>query len=316
MISKCPICDSDNKKPVYELFDDRYGFRGFFKLYICSDCKHKFLENNFSNADLTKLYSDYYPRRTFDVNSYRPLEEVKGFRGWLSGDFRSFSAVPKCVRVLDIGCGFCESLGYHQSRGCEVYGVEADKNATKVADRFGFNVHIGTFDETAYPSEFFDYVTMDQVIEHVIDPVHTLKEIHRILKKGGRFIATTPNSNGFGTFFFGRKWINWHTPYHLHHFSKKSIYSLASRSGFRVESLRTLTSSEWFFYQWIHSSFFPKEGEVSSFWSPNSKGLSASQQKRLISLQRLKKLKLNSLITRIFDSIGFGDNWLIYFAKE
>ncbi len=36
--------------------------------------------------------------------------------------------MPRNVRVLDIGCGFGESLGYYEARGCEAYGVEADEN--------------------------------------------------------------------------------------------------------------------------------------------------------------------------------------------
>lgn len=42
-------------------------------------------------------------------------------------------------------------------------------------------------------TESFDYVISFQVIEHIQDDLEYLKEIHRVLKKGGKFICATPN---------------------------------------------------------------------------------------------------------------------------
>lgn len=43
------------------------------------------------------------------------------------------------------------------------------------------------------PDASFDVVIADNVLEHVGDPLATFKEIHRVLKPGGRFLAKTPN---------------------------------------------------------------------------------------------------------------------------
>ena len=47
-------------------------------------------------------------------------------------------------------------------------------------------------DTLDFPANHFDYVTMLAVIEHIIDPLILMKEVHRVLKPGGRFIMTTP----------------------------------------------------------------------------------------------------------------------------
>lgn len=81
---------------------------------------------------------------------------------------------------------------------------------------------------------------MDQVIEHVTNPLDILTGINSILKPNGICILSTPNSNGWGAKIFGKKWINWHAPYHLHHFSKQSIEILSKRAGFEIESIKPL----------------------------------------------------------------------------
>jgi len=73
------------------------------------------LDTNIATEALSSLYTEYYPRSTFDFDQYRPAKEVKGFEAWLNGESRTAcSHVPEKVRVLDIGCGFGETLGYRR----------------------------------------------------------------------------------------------------------------------------------------------------------------------------------------------------------
>lgn len=48
-------------------------------------------------------------------------------------------------------------------------------------------------DALDYPDGYFDTVVMVAVIEHLVDPKIALKELHRVLKPGGRLIIDTPN---------------------------------------------------------------------------------------------------------------------------
>jgi SAM-dependent methyltransferase len=43
-----------------------------------------------------------------------------------------------------------------------------------------------------YAANIYDFAVMDQVLEHVNNPWKAVREVHRILKKGGWFINTTP----------------------------------------------------------------------------------------------------------------------------
>lgn len=310
----CPICKQQTHI-VMQSYDDRYAYPGHFDLLRCANCGHEFLDCNMTPDQLGELYTNYYPRKTFDVAQFKPHEEASGLGAWFNGlNSSAFRGVPKNVRVLDVGCGFGQSLGYHTARGCDVYGVEADENIRRVAEKFDFRVHVGLFDDSIYEPEFFDYVTMDQVIEHVTDPISTLRGVARILKSGGTAILSTPNAKGWGAKFFGTRWINWHAPYHIQFFSRRSMQFAAQQIGLTLET-KTVTNSEWLYYQWIHLVTYPKVGEPSSFWSPNRSGQTTLQRRVLRVLGLIHRYKINHLLTRFFDSLGLGDNYVFVLKK-
>lgn len=312
---ECPICNSNEFTPLYKLYDDRYGYPGEFQLRTCKTCSHASLEEKFTQDDIVSLYSNYYPRSGFNIEQYKPFIEEKGFMYWLNGGrSMAFRWVPDKVRILDIGCGFGESLGYHHKRGCDVYGVEADKNIKKIVDTHGFKIHQGVFKQGIYNSDYFDYITLDQVIEHISKPLDVLLEIKRILKPGGCVVISTPNANGWGANVFRRYWVNWHTPYHLQFFSAESMKVAASKAGLDMTLCKTITDSNWLLYQWLSLAYFPNKGERSPFWDIN---LLTSKRKRLKQniLLNLHKTKLNHLVTRLLDSFGIGDNYLFILKK-
>lgn len=312
----CPVCGAAGMCNHQSLWDDRYGYLGQFSLMHCQNCGHVFLDCKMAPGQLGELYTHYYPRKSFDLAQFKPHSESKGMGAWFDGlSSSAFRWVPGNVRVLDVGCGFGESLGYHTARGCDVYGVEADENISRVAEMFGYKVHVGLFDDSIYEAGFFDYVTMDQVIEHVTDPLSTLRGVARILKTGGTAILSTPNAGGWGAKFFGCRWINWHAPYHVQFFSRRSIRLAADKAGLVVAEIRTITNSEWLYYQWIHLVTYPNPDEPSSFWSPNHDGMTLLQRRILRVLGLIHRYKINHLLTRLFDSLGLGDNFVFVLKK-
>lgn len=312
----CPVCNQPQSDVVMRVYDDRYGYPGIFELLRCQNCGHACLNCALTPSQLGELYTNYYPRKTFDLAQYKPHVVENGLSAWFNGlNSSAFRSVPTNVRVLDVGCGFGQSLGYHNERGCDVYGVEVDENIRRVADMFGYKVHVGLFDERMYEAEFFDYVTMDQVIEHVFDPLATLRGVARILKPGGLAIFSTPNAGGCGARVFGRRWINWHAPYHLQFFSRRSIRIAAEQSGLVVVKIKTITNSEWLRYQWIHLLLYPNPQVPSLFWGPNGQRAPFFEGQALKALELMHRVKINHLLTRLFDSLGLGDNFVFVLKK-
>jgi SAM-dependent methyltransferase len=309
----CPICRSQTALVFGGLYDDRYGYPDLFDLHRCTSCGHMHLPAQFTPEDLGQLYTRYYPRGNFDIESFRAEEEKHGFFAWLCGEgAAAFRHVPRNVRVLDIGCGLGQTLAYHKNRGCEAFGMEADGNVQAIARRYGLNIRQGIFDGTQFDSAFFDYVTLDQVAEHVTDPHALLQGIARVLKPGGKVIITTPNPRSLGARLYGRRWLNWHTPYHLQFYTPRSLGLAARQAGLELLSAKTITASEWQFYQWEHLRTFPAHRERSSFWSDGT-GKGSNLGRELA--YRIKRLSLHRWISRLLDALGVGDNFVFVLQK-
>lgn len=310
----CPICGKIGAVTVAGLRDDRFGYPGAFDLFQCGECWHRWLAWEPSEETLGALYSSFYPRSERSVEDLAPPPRRGPWRSWWHGQ-RSSAAfwVPKNVRVLDIGCGFGESLAYHRARDCDAWGVEADSNIARVAAHHGFNVHVGLFEPTRYEPASFDYVTMDQVIEHVVDPVETLRGVTQVLRDDGTAVLTTPNASSITAKLFRRHWINWHTPYHLHFFTHESLARAARAAGLEVTRIETITSSEWINYQWIHVLTRPAEGEPSPFWTNRSRRVRETVAIR--TLRAAHRLGFDHALTRLLDAAGVGDNFVVHLRR-
>jgi len=98
-------------------------------------------------------------------------------------------------------------------------------------------------------------------------------------------------------------------------FSRRSMQLAAEQSGLVVTKVKTITNSEWLYYQWIHLVLYPKPGEPSRFWSSNHHGRTLLEWRILRALGLMHRIKINHFITRFFDSLGLGDNYVFVLKK-
>ena len=98
-------------------------------------------------------------------------------------------------------------------------------------------------DEFPYPDGFFDVVLFCEVLEHlVLDPMFTLKNIHRVLKKDGVLIVTTPNVARYQNIERMLNGENIYDPYsgygaygrHNREYTRGELYRLLAQFGFTV----------------------------------------------------------------------------------
>lgn len=134
-------------------------------------------------------------------------------------------------KLLDIGCASGVLLSVAKDLGFRCWGVELSKYSSDIAKtKFGENIFCGMLADAKYPDEFFDVITMTDLIEHVSDPAALLKEVNRILKPGGVVVTSTPDTNTFSAKLLGKHWHNY-LPEHLYYFDKTSFRSLFANNG-------------------------------------------------------------------------------------
>jgi SAM-dependent methyltransferase len=135
--------------------------------------------------------------------------------------------------MLDVGCGNGRVMMQLRSVGWQVSGVEPDPEAAAQAAAAGLDVKVGLL-EDSLPGAHFDAITMNHVIEHLHDPLETLRRCARVLKPGGVISIATPNFAAAGHKHFGRDWfaLDPPPPRHLVLFTPDSLRLALKASGF------------------------------------------------------------------------------------
>ena len=82
-----------------------------------------------------------------------------------------------------------------------------------------------------------DTIVAGEVIEHLKEPYHFLRECHRVLKPGGKLILTTPNARGL-QFILGYDYS-----FHFYCWTMPFFKRLITSSGFRIEKTALVNSS-------------------------------------------------------------------------
>lgn len=128
--------------------------------------------------------------------------------------------------VLEIGTG----MGY----GVEVVAPAADKYVT-IDKSCAYNVELPANAEfrqmTVPPLDFadesFDYVISFQVIEHIKNDKEFVAEVSRVLRKGGKFIVSTPNAPMSLT----------RNPWHVREYTAEELKELLSKEFSQIDMM-------------------------------------------------------------------------------
>jgi 2-polyprenyl-3-methyl-5-hydroxy-6-metoxy-1,4-benzoquinol methylase len=120
-----------------------------------------------------------------------------------------------------------------------VTGVEFSSYSSKVArEKRGINVEQGSLedciDQIRIPKSEFDVLTAWDVLEHLTDPMRTLKYFNKALKVGGFLFLETVNLDGRTAKQQGNNWHFYRPPKHLFYFSQETLSRYLNMAGFKL----------------------------------------------------------------------------------
>ena len=318
----CPICENKKFETFKDVFDDRYGEPNKYNLAKCTKCNHISTFPRLKEQDLGGLYKKYYPRKDINheeilKNSNKNFSLLSNLLYWLKGiNNQGHFYAKKEEMVLDIGCGDCSSLIEIRNLGAKAFGIEADTNVRSIAESLDLDVHFGSIEDNPFSGKKFDLIVMNQVIEHIPEPDKCLKIVKRRLSERGRMILVFPNMGSFWRKVTGIKWINWHVPYHLHHFDKKSFEKMTNKCGLKINNCQTITPNIWTILQLRHFFCSPERGKPNYLWG-SKKNIKNKVKKRNVILKITKNIfKITLFIclgifNRLIDFLKAGDSLML-----
>jgi SAM-dependent methyltransferase len=192
--------------------------------------------------DYTRIYNkDYFSGK----NSFFYKLGYGRFAGFhfdnIYRPMRTYAAGLENKKVLDAGCAF----GYVLQRfphSFEKHGFDVSDYAIKIAKQRLPNCFLKIWNlETPLPYRdgFFDFITCNDVLEHLERPGDALDNIYQVLKKQGTFYVNSPNLNAL------RKAIFAYADRREHHISLMSHGELKCalvNAGFTVLQQWTFTN--------------------------------------------------------------------------
>jgi SAM-dependent methyltransferase len=151
--------------------------------------------------------------RGFNYESLGPSPDLEGdvVQGLVRGQ-----------KIVEVGCGFRKTVpqAIGIDRVAKGNPVNHVKGPVSVAD-----IEADITQPIPIDDKSVDTIIARHILEHVIDPISTLRNWNRIIKTGGRLIIAVPNHEIRNTIPLN--------PEHVHGFTPSSLISLVRECGFR-----------------------------------------------------------------------------------
>ena len=265
--ARCLLCDSELVPVLSDVFDTRFGLPGLYDVHGCRRCGLEHTLPRPSQSELNRLYEDHYNFAEVTGRSYHGLRRLLHsplvYRLWLAldGDI-SFHARRGRGRLLDVGCNEGRGLSFYRANGFEAEGLELNSIAAAAARARGFFVYEEPL-ESFQPPEPYDVIVMSNVLEHFLDIRQALGDVRRLLAAKGEVWISLPNNRSWLRRCFGRAWINWHVPFHIVHFSPRTLARALQDSGFEIRKTKQITPALWV-AQTIIARFKARPGRVTA----------------------------------------------------
>lgn len=247
----CPICNSTQIISNGVVHDTLHYIEGEFEYAICKQCDLRFLRTR----PKKNFIDEYYPKQyythsavsddiTLKENIIKKIYDIfykDNRRGLnyiifhlLKSTINMFpEKSTKNPTLLDFGCGNGKLLKRFSQYGFITDGYEVDSLCIKSAKKYARNLFSGSIKKIKEDKKY-DNIILNQVLEHLHDPLETMKYLKNILTEDGLFIVSVPNSNCIDFRILKDCWYGFQAPTHLSHYNIKSLKKLSENCSLSI----------------------------------------------------------------------------------
>jgi SAM-dependent methyltransferase len=231
----CRIC-SGTTESSYLLHSNRSDQS--VQTYYCRTCDF------FFSCGVPVNYTTYHSN--FDLVGYYLNSEQ-----WINARYQKiFSFIESLVapgRFLDIGAGIGFSLEVAKTRGWRAAGLEPNAELSRHAKGRGLDVDNAYF--TGETTGEYDFILIDNVLEHILEPSHFLERASRVLARSGVLLVAVPPLDwlrkALGAISYVRNSISvpqinvfQEVDEHVNMFSRTAMRRLVKSAGLQLLSIR------------------------------------------------------------------------------
>jgi len=215
-----------NPKIIQEDLKNTLGnYKKHSRIVKCKNCGLVYTNPMEDIPKLMKGYKDVVDDEYLATEKYRKVLSSK--------HLEKMQKYTKKGKILDIGCFAGYFLELARKEGWEGYGIEPSVWASDIAKKRKVKIISKNIENAKLQRNFYDAITMWDVIEHLADPKKIIAKSYKSLKKGGIIAMGTPNIDSLVA-----KILRNNNPYilrmHLTFFSPKTLGEMMQEEGFEI----------------------------------------------------------------------------------
>lgn len=233
----CPACGNGETAVVFDdLVDVEDRIPGHYAISRCAACSLLFLSRRPTHESLPRCYPTQY--HVQGAASRGLLSKVLyGLRAHVRRRRMLHANKGRFQALLEVGCGdasFLRHLDKHCPPHVTLLGI--DLQAPHIRDG-RLQVIQGAVGELTLDRQF-DTVVLFNVLEHLENPVESLRSINSRMPPVGTLFGEVPSWDSVWRTLFPRHWQGLQIPRHMTFFTPASLQRTLEAAGFAVVSIR------------------------------------------------------------------------------
>jgi 2-polyprenyl-3-methyl-5-hydroxy-6-metoxy-1,4-benzoquinol methylase len=206
----------------------------------CADCGVERITPYPTQDELEAYYNDAYVTKQCTGSVSHAVRYSDEYRARVHEEYalglRDLGIEPgtlATLNVLDYGCAQGDFLDFLRAAGSppeRVTGADIATEMVEVAVERGHRA-MSIAELRTLPDGSFDLITLWDVVEHLVEPAGTIRDLRRLVAPGGRIIVQTPRM-GLLSEALGSAFEHYLPLEHVHLFRRETLVRLFSEAGF------------------------------------------------------------------------------------